>query len=443
MNDTRILGVHGRRVWDSRGRPTVETELCLAGGAIGRAIAPAGASTGSGEAIELRDGGTRLGGRDVRDAVAAINGEIAAALTGLDAADQAAVDGALVGLDGTPQKSRLGGNAMVAVAMAALHAAAASQAKPLYAYLLGNRAEAIMPLPEIQIFGGGAHAGRRVDIQDFMVVAPLASSFDQALEWTAEVYLAAAAIMAERGLLQGVADEGGFWPAFETNEAALDALMRAIERAGFTPGREVAISLDIAASEFHDGTRYRLARDGAELDSDGMAEMLISWLDRYPILSIEDPLGEHDREGLRLFTASVGDRVQIVGDDFLVTDAARVREAAASGACNAVLVKPNQAGTVTEARAARDAARDAGWGAIVSARSGETEDTTIVHLAVGWGAGQLKVGSFARSERMAKWNEALRIEEALGPRARFAGAAPFKSLSPRRHEGHEAQTTTS
>ena len=426
MSETRIVAVKGRRVWDSRGRPTVEAELHLAGGAVGRAIAPAGASTGSGEAIEHRDGGKRLGGRDVRGAVDAINGEIAAALIGRDAADQGALDATLVALDGTPQKSRLGGNALVAVSMAALHAAAAAQGRPLYAYLLGERDEAVMPLPEIQIFGGGAHAGRRVDIQDFMIVAPLAVSFDQALEWTAEVYLAAGAIMAERGLLQGVADEGGFWPAFDTNEAALDALMRAIERAGFTPGREIAISLDIAASEFHDGGRYRLARDGAELDSDGMAEMLISWLDRYPIVSIEDPLGEHDHEGLRRFTAAVGDRVQIVGDDFLVTSAARVREAAVLGACNAVLVKPNQAGTMTEARAAFDAAREAGWGPIVSARSGETEDVTIVHLAIGWGAGQLKVGSFARSERMAKWNEALRIEEALGPRARFAGAGPLR-----------------
>ena len=268
---------------------------------------------------------------------------------------------------------------------------------------------------------------RRVDIQDFMVVAPRAHRSTEALEWTAEVYRAAGAIMAERGLLQGVADEGGFWPAFDTNEAALDALMRAIERAGFTPGEEVAISLDIAASEFHDGGRYRLALDGARTRSrrhGGDADL--GWLDRYPIVSIEDPLAEDDREGLRRFTAAVGDRVQIVGDDFLVTNAARVREAARSGACNAVLVKPNQAGTVTEAKAALDAARAAGWGTIVSARSGETEDMTIVHLAVGWGAGQLKVGSFARSERMAKWNEALRIEEALGPRARFAGAGPLR-----------------
>src|SRR5690349_11791733 len=259
MNDTRIESVHGRRVWDSRGRPTVEAELRLAGGAIGRAIAPAGASTGSGEAIELRDGGARHGGRDVRGAVAAINGEIAAALIGRDAADQAAIDRSLIELDGTPQKRRLGGNALVAVSMATLHAAANAVGRPLYAYLLGEAAEAVMPLPEIQIFGGGAHAGRRVDIQDFMVVAPMARSFDQAVEWTAEVYRVAGVLMEERGLLQGVADEGGYWPAFDSNEAALDSVMHAIERASFTPGQEIAISLDIAASEFHQGGFYRLA----------------------------------------------------------------------------------------------------------------------------------------------------------------------------------------
>jgi enolase len=424
VTDTRIAAVHGRRVWDSRGRPTVEAELRLVGGAWGRAIAPAGASTGSGEALELRDGGARLGGRGVSGAVAAINGEIAAALRGHDAVDQEALDRVLIDLDGTPQKRRLGGNALVAVSMAALHAAAAAAGCPLWAHLLGD-GPAVLPLPEIQIFGGGAHAGRRVDIQDLMVVAPRARSFDEALEWTAEVYRAAGAMMAERGLLQGVADEGGFWPAFASNEAALDALMRAIERAGFTPGDEIALSLDVAASEFYDGGLYRLARDGRALDADGMAALLIGWLDRYPIVSIEDPLGEHDPEGLRRFTQAVGDRVQIVGDDFLVTDAARVRAAAAAGICNAVLLKPNQAGTISEARAALEAARAAQWGAIVSARSGETEDVTIVHLAVGWGVEQLKVGSFARSERMAKWNEGVRIEEALGGRARFAGGRPL------------------
>ena len=436
MSATALLSVHGRRVWDSRGRPTVEAEVRLAGGAVGRAIAPAGASTGSGEAIERRDGGARLGGRDVRAAVAAVDGEIAPALFGQDAADQQAIDRLLVALDGTPQKSRLGGNALVAVSMAVLHAAAAAAGRPLWQHLLGDEAEAVLPLPEIQIFGGGAHAGRRVDIQDFMVVAPAAGSFAEALEWTAEIYHAAGATMAEEGLLQGVADEGGFWPAFATNEAALDALLRASERAGFTPGQEVFLSLDIAASEFREAGRYRLARDGRDLDSDAMAALLIGWLDRYPIASIEDPLAEDDAEGLRRFTAAVGHRVQIVGDDFLVTNAARVREAARLGACNAVLVKPNQAGTVSEARAALQAARENGWGAIVSARSGESEDVTIVHLAIGWGAGQLKVGSFARSERMAKWNEGLRIEEALGPSARFAGGAPLPSL-PRKPESED------
>src|SRR5438067_2726749 len=270
MSDTRIAGLQGRRVWDSRGRPSVEAEVRLIGGAVGRAIAPAGASTGSGEATELRDGGTRLGGRDVRHAVAAVNGEIAAALTGHDATDQAAIDRLLIELDGTPQKKRLGGNALVAVSMAALYAAGKAAARPLYAYLLGEQTEAVMPLPEIQIFGGGAHAGRRVDIQDFMIVAPQARSFDQALEWTAEVFRAAGALMEERGLLQGVADEGGFWPAFESKEAAPGGLMRGSEHAGFTPGQEIAISLDIAASEFHQGGLYRLARDGRTLDSDGM-----------------------------------------------------------------------------------------------------------------------------------------------------------------------------
>ena len=425
MTATRIVAVHGRRVWDSRGRPTVEAELHLAGGATGRAIAPAGASTGSGEAVERRDGGERLGGGDVRGAVAAINGEIAGRLKGHDAADQAAIDQMLIALDGTSDKRRLGGNALVAVSMAALHAAAAAAGRPLYAHLLGDAADAVVPLPEIQIFGGGAHAGRRVDIQDFMIVAPGASSFDQALEWTAEVYRAAGTVMAEAGRLQGVADEGGFWPAFDSNEAALDALMRAIERAGFTPGQDIALSLDIAASEFHENGCYRLARDGRVLDSDAMTAMMIDWLDRYPILSIEDPLAEDDAEGMRRFTEAAGGRVQIVGDDFLVTNAGRVADAAEAGICNAVLIKPNQAGTITEARAALEAARRAGWGAIISARSGESEDVTIVHLAIGWGVQQLKVGSFARSERMAKWNEALRIEEALGRRARFAGRMPL------------------
>ena len=421
MQDTDIVHVRGRSVWDSRGRPTVEAEVTLACGARGRAIAPAGASTGSGEAVDLRDGEPRLGGAGVTRAVSHVDGEIARALHGREATSQADVDRVLIELDGTPNKARLGGNALVATSMAVLHAAAASQRKPLYAYLLGDH-KPVLPLPEIQIFGGGAHAGRRIDVQDFMIMAPKAGSFAQALEWTAEVYRAAGAMLREKGRLQGVADEGGYWPAFDCNEAAIEALVRAIERAGFTPGDEIAISLDVAASDLYRAGRYHLALEDRVLDSDAMAAMLIAWLDRYPIRSIEDPLAEYDEAGLIGFTQAVGDRVQIVGDDYLVTNATRVRNAARAGACNAVLIKPNQAGTITETLAAVEAARAAGFGAILSARSGETEDVTIVHLAVGWGVKQLKVGSFARSERMAKWNEGLRIEEALGSRAGFAGA---------------------
>jgi len=420
MSEPVIRSVIARRIWDSRGRPTVEAEVALSDGAVGRGIAPAGASRGSREAIDKRDGGKRFGGFDVLDALQGIGAEIAPALVGLDPFDQSAIDAKLIALDGTPNKARLGGNALTAVSLAVLHAAAASRGLPLWRHCLGEE-PAIIPLPEIQIFGGGAHAGRRTDIQDFMVIAPSARSFAEALEVTAEVYSAAGAIMAERGLLQGVADEGGWWPVFSTNEEALDTLMRAIERAGFAPGEDAAISLDVAASEFGKGGRYRLGLDGRELDRDALAEMLLQWRGRYPILSIEDPFAEDDDIGFERFTAAVGDRIQVIGDDYLVTSASRVREAARRGSVNAALIKVNQAGTVSEARAACDEGRRAGFGTIVSARSGETEDTSIVHLAIGWGAGQLKVGSFARSERMAKWNEALRIEETLGSKARFAG----------------------
>jgi enolase len=427
MTETTITQVRGRRVWDSRGRPTVEAEILLANGARGRAIAPAGASTGSGEALDLRDGGEKLGGFDVRRAVANVNGEIAEALTGMDTTDQAFVDRTLIALDETANKSHLGGNAMIATSMACAHAAAAAARLPLWKYLLGNK-PATIPLPEIQIFGGGAHAGRRVDIQDFMVTAPGAATIDEALEWTAEVYLAAGKLMAESGRLYGVADEGGYWPAFATNEEALAMLVRAIERAGFAPREQIAISLDVAASEFHREGRYRIGLEKKELDSDAMIEMLARWLERYPIVSIEDPLAEDDAEGLKKFTQAFGRDVQIVGDDFLVTNADRVRRAAAIGACNAVLIKPNQAGTLTETLAAWNAARDVGFGAIVSARSGESEDVTICHLAVGWGVKQIKVGSFARSERMAKWNELLRIAEHAGADARFAGGGLARGL---------------
>ncbi|GAB4229484.1 MAG: phosphopyruvate hydratase [Methyloligellaceae bacterium] len=406
--------MHARRVWDSRGRPTVEAEVHLEGGATGRAIAPAGASTGSGEALDRRDGGEAFGGYDVMGAVEAVNGEIAAALTGLDATDQEKADRTLIALDGTPDKSRLGGNALIATSMALAHAAAAQTGVPLWRLLAGAAGDLCLPLPEIQIFGGGAHAGRRVDIQDFMVIAVGAQSYEQALCWTAEVYRAAGALMDEAGLACGVADEGGFWPAFESNEQALDYLLRAIERAGFTPGEDVAISLDIAATDFGSNGRYTLATDGRTVDSQGLSEMLLAWLERYPIVAIEDPLAEDDHAAMAAFTAAAGDHVEVVADDFICTSAARIEAAHAAGACNTALIKPNQVGTLTETKEALDAARRAGWESIVSARSGESEDVTIVHLAVGWQVKQLKVGSFSRSERMAKWNEGLRIAEALG-----------------------------
>ena len=427
MSEPIIQRLHARRIWDSRGRPTVEVEVALSDGALGRGIAPAGASRGSREAIDRRDGGRRFGGYDVQNALASIRDEIAPALTGRDPFDQAGVDAAIIALDPSATKQRLGGNATVAASLAVLHAAAASRRVPLWRYLAGDAAVRV-PLPEIQIFGGGAHAGRRIDIQDLMVIAPGAKSFAEALEMTAEVYRAAGELMRERGLLQGVADEGGWWPAFSSNEEALDALMIAIERAGYTPGQEIAISLDIAASEFGKNGRYRLGLENRELDRDGMAEYLLGWCARYPILSIEDPFAEDDLEGFRRFTASVGDRVQVIGDDLLVTNAALVERAAEQRSVNAVLIKVNQAGTVTEAKAACEAGKRAGFGTIVSARSGETEDVAIVHLAVGWNTGQLKVGSFARSERMAKWNEALRIEDSQRPQLSFAGVAalPFE-----------------
>ncbi len=423
MRGDRIAKLLARRIWDSRGRPTVEVEVHLTGGAVGRAIAPAGASAASGDIQDLRDGGDSFGGFDVRRAVAAVNGEIDAAMRGQNPHNQQKIDSLLTELDGTTARARLGGNALAATSMAVAQAAAAARGLPLWQSLRAAPG-AQLPLPQVQIFGGGAHAGRRVDIRDFMVIAVGADNFAKSLDWTAEVYRAAGELMSEAGRLCGVADEGGFWPAFDSNEQGLETLVRAIERAGFAPGRDVAIALDLAASQFGRGGRYRLAGDGREIDSDGLCELLLGWLARYPIVSIEDPLAGDDGPSLAGFTHAVGAAVQVVGDDFLVTNARRIDDAAGSGACNAALIKPSQAGTLSEAEAALTAARGAGWGAIVAARSGDSEDTTIVHLAVGWGVPQLKAGSFSRSERTAKWNEGLRIAEAIG------GRLPPRTLFP-------------
>ena len=425
MTPFAIKSILARRVWDSRGRPTVEAEVVLNDGSLGRAIAPAGASKGTREALELRDGGDRFGGLDVMRAVGYVNGEISKALVGTKADNQTVLDQALIDLDGTINKSRLGANATLAVSMAAAHAMAAASDMPLYRYL-GSGQIGRLPMPQIQIFGGGAHAGRRVDVQDFMVVCPGASSFAQALEWTAEVYRHAGLLMAQRGSLFGVADEGGWWPDFSSNEQALEMLVLAIEHAGFIPGDQVAIALDIAASEFGRQGQYRLGLESRALDSDGMIEMMLRWVEKYPIVSIEDPLAEDDSVGFARFTKAIGHRLQIVGDDFLVSNSSLIREAANLGAANTVLLKPNQRGTLSETLEAWKVAQELGYSAIVSARSGETEDTTIVDLAIGWNVGQLKVGSFARSERMVKWNHALRIEEQLGAQARFAGSSVFR-----------------
>ncbi len=421
MTRTLIETVVARRIWDSRGRPTVEVDVMLTGGARGRGMAPAGASRGSREAVDLRDGGTRLGGFDVQAALANVNGAIAQRIRGMDAMDQAAVDDALIALDGTPVKSHLGGNAIIATSLAVLHAAAAAAGLPLWRYLSGGK-PVRMPLPQIQIFGGGAHAGRRVDVQDFLVMPIGAATFDEAMVMTAEVYRAAGELMDKMGRRAGVADEGGWWPDFTSNEEAIETLVRAIDAAGYRHD-QVAIALDIAASEFGKGGRYTLGLDQKTYDTAEWVDVLKGWVQRYPIVSVEDPVAEDDAEGMRLFTAAVGQRIQVIGDDFLVTNAALVREAIAAKSCNAVLLKPNQAGTITETMRAMDVARAAGWGMVVSARSGETEDVAIVHLATGWNTGQLKVGSFARSERMAKWNEGLRVEAELGAAAVYAGGS--------------------
>jgi enolase 1/2/3 len=402
----RIVDIRGRRVWDSRGRATVEAEVAAGRGttplAVGRAIAPAGASTGSGEAKAI----------EAAKAVQNINTRIRDALRTMSVGDQAALDRRMIELDGTPDKHRLGANAIVAVSLACAQADAAVQKLPLWKKLAGERRTAL-PVPQIQIFGGGAHARARVDVQDYMIICTGAGSFTEALEWTAQVYAAAGARLAKRGALQGVADEGGYWPAFQSNEEGLAELLGAIADAGLEPGTDVGIALDIAANQLYRSGNYHLALENRTLTAEQLHAMLLRWVERYPIVSIEDPFAEHDAAAMRAFTKAAG--VQVVGDDFFVTSAERVKQAA--GACNAVLLKPNQVGTVTETFACWQAARDAGYRAIVSARSGESEDVSIVHLAVGWGVPQLKVGSFSRSERMAKWNEALRIEETLGGKA--------------------------
>jgi enolase len=409
-----ISTILGRQVWDSRGRPTVEVEVTLESGASGRAIAPSGASTGSREALDRRDGGKRLGGYGVNAALAAVNGEIRGRLVGFDAIDQAGIDRAMIALDGTPQKTRLGGNAIVATSSAIAWAAAAEQRMPLWRHLrqlsnLDPEAQHI-PAPMIQIFGGGRHAGNRIDIQDYLILAIGARSFAEATEQIAEVYMAASRAMVQQGKLNGVADEGGVWPDFTANEEGLELLTRAIESAGLRPGADIGIALDVAATSFYADGAYRLALEGRNLSTLEMIELLQSWVAAYPIVSLEDPLAEDDDAGFAEITRRLGKSIQIVGDDYLTSSESRVALAAEQGCCNSVLLKSNQCGTLTELIEASTRARSVGWNTIQSGRSGESEDVTLSHLAVGLMSDQIKVGSMTRSERTAKWNEVIRIE---------------------------------
>jgi enolase len=421
-----IATIHARQILDSRGNPTVEADVALADGARGRAAVPSGASTGEFEATELRDGGEAWLGKGVRAAVGHVNAEIADAVRGRDATDQVGLDRALTELDGTPNKSRLGANAILAVSLANAQAAAASAGQPLWRYLGGEDAH-VLPVPMMNVLNGGAHADNAVDFQEFMVVPVGASTFSDALRVGAEVFHNLKRTLHDRGLGTAVGDEGGFAPDLDSNEAALRALVEGIEAAGYRPGDDVAIALDPATSEvFRDGV-YDLHHEGRKLSSDELAAYWGDLVDRYPIVSIEDGMDEEDWDGWRAVTERLGDRVQLVGDDLFVTNTERLRRGIEAGVANSILIKVNQIGTLTETLEAIDMARGAGYTAVMSHRSGETEDVAIADLAVATGCGQIKTGAPSRSDRVAKYNQLLRIEEALGERATYPGRSAFRA----------------
>jgi len=419
-----IEAIHARQILDSRGNPTLEAEVALDDGSVGRAGVPSGASTGAAEAVELRDGGSAYGGKAVTRAVEGVIDEIQPELLGHEADDQRLIDQALIGLDRTPGKSRLGANAIVGVSMAVARAAAESAGLPLFRYLGGPNAH-VLPVPMMNILNGGAHADNNVDIQEFMIVPLGAATFAEALRWGAEVYHALKSVIKQRGLSTGVGDEGGFAPDLEHNRAALDLIVDATGKAGFTPGQDIALAIDAAASEFYADGAYNF--EGKARTSDEMTAVYAEWLGAYPIVSIEDPLAEEDWPGWRALTASVGDAVQVVGDDLFVTNPERIRRGIAERAANSLLVKLNQIGSVTETLDAVSLAHGAGWSCVISHRSGETDDTTISDLAVAANCGQIKTGAPARGERVAKYNQLLRIEEALGPDATYPGRSAFRS----------------
>ena len=423
-----IADVHGRQILDSRGNPTVEVEVTLEGGATGRAAVPSGASTGEFEATELRDGGDAWGGKGVGDAVANVNGEITAALGGADARDQAAIDRVLIDLDGTANKSRLGANAILGASLAVARAAALAAGEPLYRYLggvYGNDDPTVLPVPMMNVVNGGAHADNSVDFQEFMIVPAGASSFGECLRWGTEVFHALKGWLKSNGLNTAVGDEGGFAPDLSSNEAALEALVAGIEAAGYEAGGDIHIALDPATSEIYSDGSYRLEHEGRSLSAAELADYWADVVDRYPIVSIEDGMDEEDWDGWKALTDAIGDRCQLVGDDLFVTNPERLRRGIDAGVGNSILVKVNQIGTLTETLEAIRTARDAGYTAVISHRSGETEDTTIADLAVAVGCGQIKTGSLSRSERTAKYNRLLRIEEELGEEAVY-GPFPLR-----------------
>ncbi len=423
-----IDDVRAREILDSRGNPTVEVDVLLEDGSVGRAAAPSGASTGAYEALELRDKDMeRYHGRGVQKAVRNVMDSLAPVVIGLDATRQAEIDAALIEADGTPTKARLGANALLAVSLAVAKAAAIATHQPLYRYLGGAQAR-VLPVPLCNVLNGGAHATNSTDFQEFMIVPLGAPTYSEAVRWVSETYHALRMQLHERGFATTVGDEGGFAPTLATNKEALDLLMRAIESTGRRPGDDVAIALDPATSELYRGERYHLAREGREVDSAGLADLWVEWARQYPIVSIEDGMAEDDWDGWKALTARIGDRVQLVGDDLLVTNIERLAKGVEQRAANSILIKLNQIGTLTETLEAIRMAHAAGWTAIISHRSGETEDTTISHLAVAAGAGQIKTGAPARTDRTAKYNELLRIEEELGQAAYYAGRTAFRLL---------------
>ncbi len=423
---SRIERVEARQILDSRGNPTVEVEVVLDSGARGRAAVPSGASTGEFEAVELRDGGDAYAGKGVTRAVANAKGELAEAVTGREAADQEGLDRAMIELDGTPNKARLGANAILGVSLAAAKAAAGDAGQPLWRHLGGDDA-AVLPVPMMNVLNGGAHADNKVDFQEFMVVPSGAATFAEALRTGAEIFHALKRTLHDRGLATAVGDEGGFAPDLESNEAALGVLIDGIEAAGYRPGEDVGIALDPATSEIYEGGVYRLEHEGRDLSADEMAAYWAEMAGRYPILSIEDGMDEEDWDGWRTLTERLGESVQLVGDDLFVTNSERLRTGIERGVANSILVKVNQIGTLTETLDAIATAREAGYTAVMSHRSGETEDVTIADLAVATGCGQIKTGAPSRSDRVAKYNQLLRIEEALGSAARYPGRSVFRS----------------